>query len=616
MAVCELFGSNPGAHHVANLVIHVATVVILFRALWLMTGAAGPSWMTAVLFAIHPLHVESVAWVAERKGLLSSFFWMLTLLAYAHYVRQRCWQRLVAVVVAFLLGLMCKQMGVTLPFALLLLDFWPLRRQLSFHLLIEKIPLFALTVAFSIVGYSAQHSGGTLPTLEQCPLGMRLGNAAVSYVVYFGRVLWPAGLSIWYPYQGALYSFWQIGAACVLLLAISAVAISTVKTFPEIFVGWFWYLGTALPIIGLVQIGRHSGADHYTDIPVLGIFLGLSFFLRAAAERLSWPSGLVVAPAVLLTAVMAALSSRQLVHWRDNVAAYTHAIAVTRDNYLAHNNLAIALADLGQWEPALFHMYQTLRIRHHLPEAHNDLGLMLARLGRRAEAIAHFEESIRQDPTIPQVYDNLGTVLADEGRLEEAADTLQRALALDPDRHGTHRNLGIVRGMQNDWTGAERHYRRALELQPDDTAALVGLGRVSEALDDDVAAAAHYRQALAVRPGDAAALVRLAWLLATSAAASVHDGAGAIRTAEQAVAVTARSSPGALDALAAAYAAAGQFDDACKTIAAAIALTEAAQQPTLAANLQEKLARYQQHQPPQRPATTNPPQAPKPEPEH
>jgi Flp pilus assembly protein TadD len=490
MVDCHLFGSNPGAHHFTNLLLHAANTLLLLLVLHSMTHAVWESAFVAGLFAIHPLHVESVAWVAERKDLLSTFFWLLTMGLYLHYVQRPRYTRYLLVFLSFSLGLMAKPMLVTLPFVLLLLDYWPLgrlkfvpsslttqsapekstvfwsRRSLILRLVLEKIPLLGLATASSIVTFLAQRSGGAIESLNTIPLNVRLANAFVTYVRYMEKTIWPHDLAVFYPHPGRSLPIWQVAGAVLLLLSITVLVFRTVRSHPYLTTGWLWYLGTLVPAIGIVQVGAHAMADRYTYVPLIGLFIVMAWGLPDISAR--WPhrrAALATLTAGFLAALMI-YSLLQVRYWQNSSTLFRHALDITTNNWLAHNNMGLALAFEGDSAGALAHYRQSLRINPRHAQAHNNLGITLAQHKSLREARIHFEEALHLKPDFADAHYNLGLLLMHNGKLDDAIFHYQKAIQSEPGDPEIHNNMANALLRRGDACGAISHYREALRLEP------------------------------------------------------------------------------------------------------------------------------------------------------
>jgi Tfp pilus assembly protein PilF len=434
----QLFGRNPAGHHLINLVFHIANTLLLFTVLNRMTKAVWRSAFVAALFALHPLHVESVAWVAERKDVLSGLFWMLTVFTYSRYVKNPNIIRYLLTLSTFALGLMAKPMLVTLPFVLLLLDYWPLMRipykqttrktgrnntdsqdnpfswWICFRLTLEKLPFFALSAISSIVTFLMQKSGGAVMPTVLVALRLRTFNVLNSYVKYIGKMIWPRGLAIFYPYRVWDLKMWPAVVSLLLLLVITILVLCLAKKHKYLLVGWLWYLGTLVPVIGLVQVGTQAMADRYTYLPSIGIFIMVTW---GAAELFNHLHLRKIIPAVSAATIIFALflcARIQLRYWRDNLTLFGHAIQVTRDNYIMHNNYGNALVDNN----------------------------------RHKDAIAHFKQSIRINPGYVRAYYNLGVAYRLEGNTKQAVASWNTALRLEPDNVDAMNNLAWLRAVQ------------------------------------------------------------------------------------------------------------------------------------------------------------------------
>ena len=463
----QLYGMNPGQHHMTNLLFHIVNTLLLFLVFRRMTGHLWRSGFVAALFALHPLHVESVAWVAERKDVLCAFFWMLTVWSYIRYVERPGISRYLPVLLFFILGLMSKPMIVTLPFVLLLLDFWPLGRIRSiFHLVWEKIPLFILSTASSVVTLFVQQSGGTLGSLDVYSLSVRIANALVSYVSYLIKMMWPFHLAVFYPHPGML-PFWKVAGASLLLASISMVAIRVVKRHPWFIVGWLWYIGMLVPVIGIVQVGLQGMADRYTYVPLIGIFIIIVWGVSELVAGWRYKKiGLRAIGGVSLLVLMAT-TYVQAGYWKNSITLFERALDVTSNNYVALNNLARALVEQGRAAEAISYYSEALSVDPDVVNLYNNLGIALAKDGRLDEAVSYYSKALRIDPDYAKVHNNLSVAFAMLGRIDEAIGHSLEALRIDPDYSEAHNNLGISLIRKGKIEEAIFHFRKALRIRPD-----------------------------------------------------------------------------------------------------------------------------------------------------
>jgi protein O-mannosyl-transferase len=483
----QLFGLNSGPQHLTSVLLHALSALLLFWLLKRMTGARWPSAFVALIFALHPLHIESVAWVAERKDVLSTLFLFLTLWAYLRYVDRPAISRYLLVVLLFSMGIMAKPMIVTFPFIALLLDVWPLRR-FSTKTLQEKLPLFAIAMAASIATYLVQRQGGSVASFDEVPFALCAGNALVSYIAYLFQFFWPANLAVFYPYPSEI-SLWKQIAAGLSLAGITAFAIRAFRRRPYLAIGWFWYLGTLLPVIGLIQVGLQSRADRYTYVPLIGISIMLAWGLADLCAR--WPRGkpAIAVLGVLVCSVWSCLTWLNLANWRDSLSLFQHAIEVTSDNYIAYDNLGVALRDRGQTADALADFQEAVRIRPHDANAQNNLGEALLVQDRIDEAAPHIQAALRLEPGLPQAHVNWGAVLNKRGQHAEAAAEDRVALQLQPDNAQAHCGLGAALMELSRYQDAIPQLLEAIDIKPDyadahyDLGVLFGyLGRTDEAI--------------------------------------------------------------------------------------------------------------------------------------
>ena len=405
----QLWGLHPAGHHLTSLMLHVANALLLFIILNRTTGHLWASGLVAALFALHPLHVESVAWVAERKDVLSTFFGFLALHAYARYVENPVFRRYATVFILFVFGLMAKPMLVTLPFVMLLLDYWPLKRldsQSVTKLLQEKVPLFVAAGLSSIVTFVVQQQGGAMHTLETYPLSIRLANALVAYGSYIGKAIWPTGLAVLYPHPG-MPSLWQLGGIAILLACISWLVRQARHGCPYLLVGWLWYLGSLVPVIGLIQVGEQSMADRYTYVPAIGLFIMAAWGIADLTARLPHRRVLLILSALVVLPTLIAATRLQAGHWRDSIALFERALAVTTDNYVAHNNLGNALAARGRLAEAILQYQAAIRINPAKAQSFNNLGATLMLQGKNEKARVYFHKALEIQPNYPDALKNL-----------------------------------------------------------------------------------------------------------------------------------------------------------------------------------------------------------------
>jgi len=619
MLDCQLFGLKAGGHHFTNVLLHSIAVVLLFLVFRQMTGALWQSALVACLFAIHPLHVESVAWVSERKDVLSAVFFMLTLGSYARYARAPSVRRYLVVAFLFALGLMSKPMLVTVPFMLLLLDYWPLariqrndltnakhgshraaspcreqrREQLDTarwlqqspkftprRLLMEKIPLLALSAVSCAATLLAQRysTGATDPL----PLAWRLNNAAVSYVTYIWQMFWPARLAAFYPHPNDQLRLGQVFLAITFLAAISLLSIWWRKERPYVFTGWFWYLGMLVPVIGLVQVGEQARADRYTYLPQIGLYAlivwGITDLIATMMTRQSGSRpvrkklrGYKRFCAAIPAAIIIVLSWRAFVqasYWKNSEMLWDHTLAVTNDNDTAHNNLGYLFMQRGEFDSAISQFQAALEIRSRHAAAHyniggavieNNLATALARKGLIDDAISHCEKAVKLRPDYGDPYFNLGSLLFQQGRTDEAIVQWQKAVASQPDDVGFHSALAN---------------------------AFVKKGLGKEAI-------AEYERAARIAPQEPLARNDLAWLLATSSDTSIRDGTRAVELAQQAVQLSGGKDPLYLRTLAAACAESGRFSDAEQTAQRALQAANVQGNSGLANALRDDIALYE-----------------------
>jgi tetratricopeptide (TPR) repeat protein len=479
----QFFGPNPAGHHLVNLAFHIANTLLLFVILKQMTHRLWPSAFVAALFALHPLHVESVAWVSERKDVLSTFFWMLTVWAYVRFVGRPKIANYLLIVVFLALGLMAKPMLVTLPFVLLLLDYWPLdrfgpkdgkagsKRSLS-YLLIEKVPLFAIVLASCIITFIVQKESGAMRTIETCSFPIRFANASISYVQYIIKMIWPARLAVFYPHPGHNVSVLYAVISAVFLLAITILVLRFARNHKYLVTGWFWYLGTLIPVIGIVQVGDQAMADRYSYVTLTGLFIIIAWGLPELLEI--WPyqtrptnrkTVLWVSSLIVLSA-LAVCTYLQVGYWKDTITLCQHALNVTENNYGAHFGMTEMLLKQGRVDEAIWHNTEAVRIKPDHIEAINALGFALYCKGKVDEAIGYYKRVIEINPRHFGANFNLGIALAAKGRFAEAVKPYEEALRIQPQNAIAHNALGIVLLRQGKFDEAIAHFNQAVQINP------------------------------------------------------------------------------------------------------------------------------------------------------
>ncbi|MDA8242332.1 MAG: tetratricopeptide repeat protein [Nitrospiraceae bacterium] len=519
----SLYGLNPRGHHLTNVVFHAANAILLFLLLNGLTGTYWQSSFVAALFALHPLHVESVAWVAERKDVLSTLFWMLTLTLYVRYVEKPGRLRYLLTLSAFVLGLMSKPMLVTLPFTLFLLDYWPLGRFSSIRegssllsgqknvftpLIIEKIPFIAFSFASSLVTIYVQYKGGAVSSLDTVPFFSRIINALAAYVGYMGKMFWPLHLAVIYPLPSTESIMKGVSAGLVLAV-LSFATVRLARKHPYLLMGWLWYLGTLVPVIGLVQVGRQSMADRYTYVPLIGLFIMIAWGAPIIMGQDRHRRLVLSTLGVLTLLACAAITWQQLGYWRNSITLFSHAIESVPDNDIAHVRLGYALARRGRPDEAISQYTEALRIRPRDAEAHFNMGFTLMQQGKVAEAIDQYWEVLKVDPDHEGAHINMGNALAEQGRLHDALYQYTEALRVNADNAETHFSMGLVLATQGDLEKGIMHFSEALRIRPNFAEAHYNLGIAlarQGKLDEGIG---HFAEALRINPGLAEARLAL-----------------------------------------------------------------------------------------------------------
>ena len=549
----RLYGLNPKGHHLTSLALHIANSLLLFLVFARMTGSIWRSCFVASLFAFHPINIESVAWAAERKNVLSTFFWLLTMGAYVHYIQKRNLARYSTVVLFFALGLMSKAMLVTLPFVLLLLDYWPLKRFEIAHLkrissgdtqnqienkkkllnlIFEKIPLLFLVVGSCIVTLSAQKLAGAIVSIETVQTTTRISNALVSYLVYLEKMMWPKDFSVFYPYPFGESYMWKGLVSGFVLTGITIIILRLIKKAPYLSVGWLWYLGTLIPTIGLVQVGQQAMADRYAYVPLIGIFIIIAWGLPDLLQNYPFRKKLLSVLSGIFFSVLITLTSVQLQYWENSVKLFEHAIEVTDKKYPSfvgiYNNLGVVLNQKMKFEEAMVHLKNAVKLQPTYPEAHNNLanslskkredleeaifhykkaiqlkpefyeahfnlGVTLNKWNDSDQAIGHLQEAIRLEPNLPESHLALGNILSQKKKFKPAIDHLETTIKMDPNNAIAHNSLGSALGEQGNFKQAIAHFNTAIKINPHYVEAHQNLGTALSILGQPDKSVDHFK---------------------------------------------------------------------------------------------------------------------------
>ena len=516
----QLYGLEPGRHHLTSVLFHVANVLLLFGILRRMTADVWRCGIVAVLFALHPLHVQSVVWVAERKDLLSTLFGLLTLLFYLRYVTNRGIGRYLLMLSFFILSLMAKPMLVTLPFAMLLLDYWPLQRypfqirnklyyadrstDTILFLIAEKLPLFVMSAGSCLVTLIAQKGGGAVGSIETYPLSLRAANALVSYMSYIGKLFWPVNLAVIYPYNWEL-PVWQICSAFMVIAGMSGFAIKFIKSKPWLMVGWLWYLGTLVPVIGLVQVGTQAMADRYTYIPLIGIYIIIAWGLFDLLARWRYrKAGLVVVPVVIIGVLMG-VSWKQIGYWKNTGTLLKRAVELNGANYRAYNNIGTDLLRTGKTLEAIENFKMALEIHPSSALAHFNLGLAFSEQGRLKEALQSCANAVQVNPDYTEAYVCQGKALLRLGKPDQAVLSYLEAIRANPEYAPAYTSLGFAYYQLGETAKAFPQYLKAIQIDPQFAEAYNGAGAALIKMGEARKATVFFREALRVDPDYAAA---------------------------------------------------------------------------------------------------------------
>jgi tetratricopeptide (TPR) repeat protein len=629
----QIWAGNALGYHLTNVLLHAATVVVLFFALRRLTGARERSFWVAALFAIHPLRVESVAWVAERKDVLSGLMWMLGLLAYARYIECPGWKRYLLVVLALAVGLMSKPMLVTFPCVLLLLDWWPLRRSSVgwLRLVTEKWLLFLVVAIGCVITLIAQAEGKAIGSLTDYPLLVRLENAVVAYADYLGKIFWPVDLAVLYPHRGASVEAWKVGLAGVVLSSITIWAWRRKQQQPYLMVGWLWYVGTLVPVIGIVQVGVQAMADRYTYIPQIGVLLMLVWGL-ADALSIHCPAVVGRVAGAAAIAVLMVVTLIQAGHWQNGMTLWEHTLAHSQNNAVAHYGYGVLLdrADRldeaieqfraavaidpqdpwkveptigellvrrGRLDEALRHCENLIERQPNNELAHHALGLVHKNRGNLPEAISHYEAALRLGMDNAKIHNDMAVALAQSGQHARAVEHFREAWRLDPKHPGIPENLGLVLLQSDQAKEAVEWLNQAVQMRPGEALAHFRLAYALNAAGRSAEARAEYRVALSLDPNWPVGAARAALSMASDANPARRNGSMALLLARQACQATGDERPEFLDVRAVAEAEVGQYRQAAATARQAADLARKQKQLDLARAIESRISLYDAEKP-------------------
>lgn len=573
MLDCQLFGLDPAGHHFSSVLFHTLAALLLFTVLRAMTGALWRSAFVAALFAIHPLRAESVAWVAERKDVLSAVFFMLTLGAYVHYARRPSIRRYLVILLFFALGLMAKPMLVTLPLLLFLLDYWPLVRNQNGksgwwkRSIAEKAPLFFLSFLAAIATLIAQRT--TVNYSEGLPVTWRIGNALLSYAAYLGQMIWPTRLAVFYPHAADHLSARQVVPAVLLLGVITAAGLVWRRKHPYLLVGWLWYFVALFPVIGFIQVGLQGRADRYSYLPQIGLYVALTWAIADCSIRSKRGRVVLGGAAAIIIGALTWQARIQTSYWSSTESLWNHALEVTTDNDVAHFNVAALLLSRGQVDEAISHYETALNVRPDPRETRYHLSVAL-------------------------LHASLGNALVKKGQLDEAFVHYRKAVELRDDFADAHSNLASLLARKGENAEAIAEYEKVLAIPPEDARSHVDVARLLLLVDRKNEAMTHYRRALEIAPDSVDVLSAFSWVLATSSDPALRNGPEAIVLAEKATQLSNRENPFALRVLAASYAEMGRFQEAAEMAHRALLLTK---DPVLTLSLGRDIQRYQRDAP-------------------
>jgi protein O-mannosyl-transferase len=596
MLDCQIFGPNPAGPHFVNLFLHITNALLLFWILNSITALIWPSAFVAAVFALHPLQVESVAWAAERKTVLSGLFWFLTMAVYIWYARRPGIGRYILLFGIYALSIMTKPVVVTLPFVLLLLDYWPLERLISkrsiIHSIVEKIPFLGLSGILAIITVKAQSVGGAIAPLERLPLASRIANTFISYIRYTGKMIWPSELAAPYPIS-IISPTSAIAIVCTILFAILLVlSIFIGRRKKYLATGWLWFVVTLVPMIGLIQVGSQAIADRYMYISMIGLLLIIAWGAEDITGKRLWLKETVTMSAVVILLITGLLTHMQVKYWRNNLTLFEHTLKVTKDNPFAENSYGAALVQKGRLIEAELHYRNAVRLDPQYFTARHNLGFILILEGKAGEAAACFEKLLQEGHNVAIVNLGLGWALGMQNKYEEAVIYFKESLRQDPGNLDTRQKLVNALMAMGETNKAILCLKESLQISPNQPQIYMMLGAIYEQTGDYKSAIANWTRVVEMRPDNANALNSLAWLLATTGEVSAESANKAVKLAEHSCELTGYKNAMILDTLAAAYAAAGRFDDAVNAANQAVEIAEVGGQLELANEIRDRAKLY------------------------
>ncbi len=617
MLDCEIFGLNPLGHHFISVLFHIFNALLIFWILTATTGAMWPSAFVAAVFALHPLQVDSVAWAAERKTVLSGFFWFLTIAVYIWYTKRPCIGRYILLFIVYALCIMTKPVVVTLPLVLLLFDYWPLERikwrqlgnssspkEIIRHkasvgrLIAEKIPLFALSAILCLITFVSQKSGGAVIELETVPLDYRIANMFFSYIRYIGKMIWPSRLAVFYPYHIADLSVTTVIICAALFALITIFSISIHRRRKYITAGWLWYVVTLVPVIGLVQAGFQSLANRYMYLPMFGLLIIIAWSAKNLIVKCPQLKAVTAVMGTIVLLSLLILTRAHVRHWQNSITLFEYALKTTTNNATAEVNYGIALFyEAGRFDEAISYLRKAVQLNPTFAIARYDLGKILLRQGKSNEAIECFNELLRQNGNSAEAHFNLAVAFNMQKKYDDAIKHLEKVLEIDPNYPDARNKMEITLIIAGRPDEAIAYFNKILQTSKDPAEEYTNLGVVYTQAGKYELAIQSFTKAVELKPNSTTTLNNLAWALATTDDISVQDANKAVELAQHACELTGYKNPSFLDTLAAAYATGGRFDDAVKTAKQALDIAKSGSQEGLTNEIQSHIKLYQAGQP-------------------